>query len=174
MPGANVIMEENDYVSEPVFLTDDGKLIRAAIVAARAHISAAVSGAIGNATGPWEIRGINPWFKLDFHVIVRLPKAAVLIKIWETDQMMAAMVAPPSTPTEVFDAAVDVSGRNINVRESLANVPGSAMLFGYNSYDKRAELYGNADEFGSVAEAVLRAWMSFSGECEESVPQMMI
>lgn len=174
MPGANVLMEEVQWVSEPVALTDDGERIRAAIAAARAHISAVVRGAIGNAAGSWEIRGIHHGFKLQFHVIVRFPKAAVLIKIWETEQMMFAMVAPPSTPTEVFDTAVDLSGSNIDVREGLAKVPGSAMLFGYNSYDKRAQLYGNVEEFGSVAEDVLRAFFSFSGEREETVPKMTV
>ena len=172
MPDANVIMEE--WISEPVALTNGGERIRAAIAAARAHISAVVSGAIGNAAESWEIRGIDHWFKLQFHVIVRLPKAAVLVKIWETDQMMFAMVAPSSTSTEVFDAAVDLSGSDINVREGLAKVPGSAILFGYNSYDKRAQLYGNVDEFGSVAEDVLRAYFSFSGEREETVPKMTV
>jgi hypothetical protein len=35
-------------------------------------------------------------------------------------------------------------------------------------------LYGNADEFGSVAEAVLRAYFAFSGEREEDVPEMIV
>jgi hypothetical protein len=36
-------------------------------------------------------------------------------------------------------------------------------------------LYGNADdEFGSVAEAVLRAYFSFNGEDEEVVPKMTV
>ena len=144
-------MDEYAPWMESVALTDDGEpleyVIRAAIVAA----------------------GDRP------RVIVRLPKAAVLIKIWETDKMMFAMVAPPSTPTEAFDAAYDgVYGDSyVNVREGLAKVPGSAILYGHNHYEQTAQLYGNADEFGSVAGAVLRAWLSFSGEYDEAIPKMM-
>ena len=162
-------------LSKPVALTDAGEIIRASIVAARTEISAAVRGAIGKTTGSCEIRGIDAGFKLNFRVIVRLPQAAVHLKIWETEQMAFAMIAPPSTPAEAFDLAVNLSGSNVNVREGLAKVPGSAILFGYNrSFEKYAQLYGNADEFGAIAEAVLRAWMSFSGEYEEVIPKMTV